>query len=115
MLRRFGFTLAAAFLAAAPAAAQDVKPVQLTIGGGYTAVLGPIKDHVANGGNFTIGVLFNTKSPLSLIGMEHRPPVSVQAIGSSRSTSSSPRLRAPSRSAQRLLRWADPSGPERAR
>ena len=66
MFRRFGFTLAAALLAALPAAAQDVKPVQLTIGGGYTAVLGPVRDHVANGGNFTIGVLFNTKSPLSV-------------------------------------------------
>jgi opacity protein-like surface antigen len=59
--------LAAALCIAAPAAAQDdVKPIQLTIGGGYTSVLGPIRDHVANGGNFTIGVLFNTKSPVSI-------------------------------------------------
>jgi hypothetical protein len=65
MLRKFGFILAAALIAAMPAAAQDVKPVQLTIGGGYTGVLGPISDHVAHGGNFTIGLLFNTKSPLS--------------------------------------------------
>src|SRR5215831_1695454 len=66
MLRRFGFIFVAALVAAAPVAAQDVKPVQLTIGGGYTSVLGPIHDHVANGGNFTIGVLFNTKSPVSI-------------------------------------------------
>lgn len=64
MFRRFGFVLAAAALAAAPAYAQDEKPIQLTIGGGYTSVLGPIKDHVANGGNFTIGVLFNTQSAI---------------------------------------------------
>jgi opacity protein-like surface antigen len=66
MFRRFGFTLAAALLAAVPAAAQDVKPIQLTIGGGYTSVLGPVRDHIANGGNFTIGVLFNTQSPVSI-------------------------------------------------
>lgn len=65
MLRRFGFILAAAALAAVPAAAQD-KPVQVTIGGGYTSVLGPIHDHVANGGNFTLGLMFNTKSALKI-------------------------------------------------
>ncbi len=62
MFRKFGFVLATALITAMPAAAQDVKPVQLTIGGGYTSVLGPIHDHVANGGNFTLGLLFNTKS-----------------------------------------------------
>jgi opacity protein-like surface antigen len=65
MFRKFGFILTTTLLGVMPAAAQDVKPVQLTIGGGYTSVLGPVRDHVANGGNFTIGVLFNTQSPLS--------------------------------------------------
>lgn len=66
MFRKFGFIMAATILGAMPAAAQDVKPVQLTIGGGYTSVLGPVRDHIANGGNFTIGVLFNTQSPVSI-------------------------------------------------
>ena len=66
MFRKLGITLAATLLGVIPAAAQDVKPVQLTIGGGYTSVLGPVRDHVANGGNFTIGVLFNTQSPISV-------------------------------------------------
>jgi opacity protein-like surface antigen len=65
MFRRFGLVLGAALIAASPAGAQDVKPIQLTIGGGYTSALGTIHDHVANGGNFTIGLLFNTKSPVS--------------------------------------------------
>ncbi len=68
MFRKLGFILTAALLAAVPAAAQDEKPVQLTIGGGWTSVLGQTRDHVANGGNFTIGVLFNTKGPVKIQG-----------------------------------------------
>jgi opacity protein-like surface antigen len=67
MFRRFGFVLVAALVAAAPAAAQD-RPVQLTLGGGYTAVLGPAKDKVGSGGNFTIGVLFKTGDMVALQG-----------------------------------------------
>jgi opacity protein-like surface antigen len=65
MFRRFGLIALAAVLTAAPALAQDEKPVQLTIGGGYTGVYGAAADHVGDGGNFTIGVLFNTHSPIS--------------------------------------------------
>lgn len=65
MLRRFGFLMTAALIAAAPAAAQDVKPIQLTIGGGFTGVYGAAADHIGNGGNFTIGVLFNTSPTIS--------------------------------------------------
>ena len=68
MFRRFGIVLAVAFLAAAPAAAQDVKPVQLTIGGGYTGVYGAAADHIGNAGNFTLGVLFNMNPVVSLQG-----------------------------------------------
>jgi opacity protein-like surface antigen len=68
MFRRFGFILAAALLAAVPAAAQDEKPVQLTIGGGYTSVLGTAKDHVGNAGNFTLGVLFNISHNVGIQG-----------------------------------------------
>jgi opacity protein-like surface antigen len=66
MLRRFGFVLAATLLAAAPAAAQDEKPIQLNIGGGFTGVYGAAADHIGNGGNFTLGVIFNTHTPVSL-------------------------------------------------
>ncbi len=68
MLRRFGFIFAAALVAAAPAAAQDPKPVQINIGGGFTGVYGAGADHLGNGGNFTLGVLFHTKSAVSLQG-----------------------------------------------
>jgi len=68
MFRRFGFIVAAALLAAVPAAAQDVKPVQINVGGGYTGVYGAGKDHVGDGGNFTLGVIFHTKSAVSIQG-----------------------------------------------
>ena len=61
MFRRFGFVLIAALVVAVPAAAQD-RPVQVTIGGGYTAVLGAASDKVGSGGNFTLGVFFKTGS-----------------------------------------------------
>jgi opacity protein-like surface antigen len=62
MLCRFGVFLAAVLVAAAPAAAQDERPVQLTIGGGFTGVYGAGADRLGNGGNFTLGVLFRTSS-----------------------------------------------------
>jgi len=63
MLRKVGLVFVAAAMAATSAAAQDVKPIQLTIGGGWTSVLGPAKDHVGQAGNFTLGV---KKKQLSL-------------------------------------------------
>jgi opacity protein-like surface antigen len=69
MFRRFGFFLAAALLAAAPVAAQDVKPVQVNIGGGYTGILGTAKDHFgSSGGNFTLGVIFNVNHVVGIQG-----------------------------------------------
>jgi opacity protein-like surface antigen len=68
MLRRFGFIALAAVLTAVPALAQDDKPIQLTVGGGFTGVYGAASDQIGNGGNFTIGVLFNTHGPVSLQG-----------------------------------------------
>jgi len=63
-----GRITAAALLVALPAAAQDEKPVQINVGGGYTGVYGAGKDHVGSGGNFTLGVIFHTKSPVSIQG-----------------------------------------------
>jgi opacity protein-like surface antigen len=69
MLRRVGLVFVAAAMAATTAAAQqDVKPIQLTIGGGYTSVLGAAKNHVGNAGNFTVGVLYNANPVFSLQG-----------------------------------------------
>jgi len=68
MLRRVGLALVAAVMVATTAAAQDVKPIQLTIGGGYTSVLGTAKDHWGNAGNFTVGVLFNLNPVFSVQG-----------------------------------------------
>lgn len=69
MLRRFGFIVAAAVLAAVPAAAQDEKPVQINVGGGFTSILGPAKDHFgSNGGNFTLGVTFNASPVIGIQG-----------------------------------------------
>ena len=66
MFRRYALVLLAVMAAAAPAAAQDVKPVQLTIGGGFTGVYGAASDRIGNGGNFTLGVLFNVNPVLGV-------------------------------------------------
>jgi opacity protein-like surface antigen len=69
MFRRVGLVFAAAALLATTAAAQDVKPIQLTIGGGYTSILGPGKDVVgSSAGNFTVGILFNLNPIFSVQG-----------------------------------------------
>ena len=68
MFRRFGFLAIAVLAAALPVAAQDERPVQFTIGGGYTGVYGAGSDRVGNGGNFTIGVLFNASPVLGIQG-----------------------------------------------
>jgi opacity protein-like surface antigen len=92
MLRRFGFLLAAALIVAAPAAAQDERPVQLNIGGGWTGVYGAAADHVGTFGNFTIGVIGKI-TPVVSIGAEYgwngmkkkniQIPVSATPTGSS--------------------------------
>ena len=68
MFRRLGFLLAAVALVAVPAAAQDEKPVQLNIGGGYTGVYGAAADRIGNGGNFTLGVIFNISPTVGIQG-----------------------------------------------
>lgn len=89
MLRRFGL-LFAAVLFAVPVAAQDERPVKITVGGGYTGVYGAGADRLGNGGNFTLGVLFKV-SPLASVqgeygwnGMKQKQlsiPVSVNPLG----------------------------------
>src|SRR5436190_10818206 len=77
MVRTHALILLAVLAAAVPAGAQqvsvnaqsnppDVKPVQLTIGGGFTGVYGAGSDRLGNGGNFTLGVLFNVNPVLGV-------------------------------------------------
>lgn len=66
MVRRFGFPFAVALLAAVPAAAQDERPVQLNIGGGYTGIYGAASDHIGKGGTFTLGVIFNVRPTIGI-------------------------------------------------
>ena len=68
MFRRFALLLMAVAAVAAPAAAQDERPVQLTIGGGFTGVYGAAADRIGNGGNFTLGVLFKTSETVAVQG-----------------------------------------------
>lgn len=68
MLRRFVLFLAAVLLVAAPVAAQDDRPVKLTIGGGFTGVYGDGADRIGNGGNFTLGVLFKVNEKVGVQG-----------------------------------------------
>jgi opacity protein-like surface antigen len=55
----------ALLLAAAPASAQD-KPVSVNIGGGYTVALSDVRDHLGDGYNFNIGLIFNVSETLGL-------------------------------------------------
>ncbi len=68
MLRSFGLFVAAVMIAAAPAAAQDERPVQLNIGGGFTGVYGAGSDRLGNGGNFTLGAIFKVNPVLAVQG-----------------------------------------------
>ena len=63
-----GIIFMAALVAATPAGAQDERPVQLTIGGGFTGVYGAAADRIGNGGNFTLGVLFKVSPVVSVHG-----------------------------------------------
>jgi opacity protein-like surface antigen len=50
--------IAAVLLGSTAAYGQDRK-VQVNIGGGFTATVGQVHDHLGNGGNFMLGVTFN--------------------------------------------------------
>ena len=54
----FVFAFAACFAMAGIAQAQD-KPVNFSIGGGYTAPNAEVRDHLGDGYNFNIGLQFN--------------------------------------------------------
>lgn len=59
-------TLAVALLlAAAPVGAQE-KKVNFTIGGGWTITAGEVRDHLGDGYNFNIGLIFNLTETVGL-------------------------------------------------
>jgi opacity protein-like surface antigen len=68
MFRVGVLTLATALAAAAPAAAQDDKPLQINIGGGFTGIYGAASDRIGNGGGFNIGALYKLNPLIALQG-----------------------------------------------
>jgi opacity protein-like surface antigen len=69
--REFAFVLAAAFVAMAPlgAQAQDEKPVHFTLGGGFTAPNGEVRDRLGDGWNFNFGVDVRITPIISIEGL----------------------------------------------
>ena len=67
-MRRIGVSLAivAAVLMGSTAASAQDKKVQVNIGGGFTATVGQVHDHLGNGGNFMLGVTFNVNPHLGI-------------------------------------------------
>jgi opacity protein-like surface antigen len=68
MLRVGVLTLAAALVAAAPAAAQDEKPLQINVGGGFTGIYGAASDRIGNGGGFNVGAIYKVNPLIALQG-----------------------------------------------
>src|SRR6187200_1638015 len=66
-LRRTCAFLAFAALSAVPAWAQDVKPVEVNLGGGFTIPYSDAKESFGTGGNLQFGVVFN---PSSVVGIQ---------------------------------------------
>ena len=56
-------------LSASIAEAQDVRPVNVSLGGGWTAPQSDIKDHLGNGYNFNFGVQVNVKPTIGIEGL----------------------------------------------
>jgi opacity protein-like surface antigen len=88
MRRVSAFVFVAALIAAVPASAQD-KKVDVNIGGGYTASLSDVRDHLGDGYNFDIGLTINLtpaigiQAEYSFNGLGEKQvnlPVSVQPI-----------------------------------
>ncbi len=68
MRRVTGFIIAAAFVAASPAFAQDERPVQINVGGGFTGVYGAASDRIGNGGGFNLGVIYKINPVVAVQG-----------------------------------------------
>jgi outer membrane protein with beta-barrel domain len=68
MRRAWLFVFAACFAMAGIAEAQD-KPVNFSIGGGYTAPNAEVRDHLGDGYNFNIGLQFNVTPVVGIEGL----------------------------------------------
>ncbi len=66
MFKRFALATVALAAFAIPAAAQDEKPVDFNIGGGFTIPYSDAKDAFGTGGNFQIGVTFNVTQEVGI-------------------------------------------------
>jgi len=67
MRRIVGWLFVAAVVVAAPAQAQERK-YYFNVGGGYTFSLSDVKEHLGNGGNFTLGATFQVTPWLGIQG-----------------------------------------------
>lgn len=68
MRRVTGFMIAAALIAAAPVAAQDERPLQINVGGGFTGVYGSASDRIGNGGGFNLGAIYKINPMIAVQG-----------------------------------------------
>ena len=64
----FAFAFTACFAMAGIAEAQD-KPVNFSLGGGYTAPNAEVRDHLGDGYNFNIGLQFNVTPVVGIEGL----------------------------------------------
>lgn len=64
----FVFAFAACFAVAGIAEAQD-KPVNFSLGGGYTAPNAEVRDHLGDGYNFNVAVQFNVTPIVGIEGL----------------------------------------------
>jgi opacity protein-like surface antigen len=66
-MARITASLVVALLLAAPTYAQDPdKKVNLNIGGGYTVTTGEVRDHLGDGYNFHVGMIFKTSDAIGI-------------------------------------------------
>jgi opacity protein-like surface antigen len=65
MCRATASLAVALLLAAAPAGAQE-KLVDVNIGGGYTFAASEVRDHLGDGYNFNIGIIFNVNETVGI-------------------------------------------------
>src|SRR3954462_326614 len=74
-MRVMRYTLVVVFAAvglatfAPGAAAQDVRPVNVSIGGGFTIPNSDVKDHLGDGYNFNFGVQVNVTPVIGIEGL----------------------------------------------
>jgi opacity protein-like surface antigen len=81
-MRRIGVGLAivGAVLSSGTAAQAQEKKVQVNLGGGFTATVGQVHDHLGNGGNFMIGVTFNANPHIGIQAEYGYSPIGTKTL-----------------------------------